>query len=218
MKIGLINPNSNRQTMDMMVDIARRAVPAATVDGFTATTGPMMIEDCAALDASSAEVVRIGHALVDFDGLIVSAFGDPGAQVLGAGLSIPVVGIGSAAARFANTKEAPFAVVTTTPALVRRIDQLMQAAAPDVPYLGTFVTNGDAASLMSRAQDLDLALLGQIMRASSAGAAQAIIGGGPLGAAAERLASQSPIELINPIKAATAEICSILNSGRGYQL
>jgi Asp/Glu/hydantoin racemase len=96
-------------------------------------------------------------------------------------------------------------VATTTPALAARIDALMTTQNPSQPYLGCFLTEEEPEALMADAQALDTALLGAIRRAAASGAEQVIIGGGPLGEAALRLASQSPVPLIHPILAAAQE-------------
>lgn len=202
-RIGLINPNSNAETTAMMVAIAASASGMARITGYTARYCPPLITHPAALLASSASVVGIGLTLQDHDAIIVSAFGDPGAAELAAVLNIPVVGIGAAAAQAAARRGLPFAVVTTTPDLVGSIDALMQQHCGDVPFLGTFVPhNCDAAALMAQREEMDAALLDQIGLAIAAGARQIIIGGGPLGEAAERLGPRAPVPLIHPIKEA----------------
>ena len=202
-RIGLINPNSNAETTAMMVSIAASVYGAARVFGHTARSSPPLITTPAALLACAPAVVRIGLTLQDHDAVIVSAFGDPGAAELAAALTIPVMGIGAAAAQAAVRHGAPFAVVTSTPDLVGPIDALMHQHGGSVPFLGTFVPRDlDAAAFMSHPDDLDAVLLAQIDLAIAAGARQIIIGGGPLGAAAERLGPRVPVPLIHPIKEA----------------
>jgi Asp/Glu/hydantoin racemase len=202
-RIGLINPNSNAGTTEMMVAIAASTSDVARIVGYTARHSPPLITHPAALLASAPNVVGIGLTLQDHDAIIVSAFGDPGAAELASALTIPVVGIGAAAALAAADRGAPFAVVTTTPDLVGPIDALMNQHRGDVPFLGTFVPPvRDAAALMARTDEMDAALFDQISLAIAAGARQIIIGGGPLGAAAERLGPQSAVPLIHPIKEA----------------
>ena len=204
--IGLINPNTNAATTRAMVSIAQRAVPALNIMGLTAQHGPMMIQNRLALDASATEVVRLGQSVQALQGLIVSAFGDPGVAQLSKDNPTPVVGIGGAAARLAARRGGALAVVTTTPKLADQIDMLMQDQCGAARYLGCFLTVGDPEALMQDPEGLDAAMLAEIKRAAEAGASQVIIGGGPLGMAAERLADRSPIPLINPIRAAAYEM------------
>lgn len=217
MEIGLVNPNTNAATTRMMLSIAQQATPAVTFIGLTAALGPKMILDGIALDASVGEVVRLARSTQGLDGLIVSAFGDPGVAQLSRESKLPVIGIGGAAARAADQRGGVFAVVTTTAKLVERINMLMQGQSQNAAYAGTFITAGDPRSLMDAPDNLDAALLVQIQRAALAGATQVIIGGGPLGMAAERLATRSPVPLINPISAAAREMGNLLAVNEGAQ-
>lgn len=209
-RILLMNPNSNADTTRDMVAIASAVVPGVT--GWTAPRGPRMIVTEQALD-EAAELV--GAASVPgCDGVIVSAFGDPGRDALAARLSCPVVGIGAAAAReahdLARAQNGAFAVATTTPELGPRIDRLMTRGTNTQAYLGCFFAQGEPLALMADAKALDAALLEAVTRAARAGAAAVIIGGGPLGEAAERLAAHAPVPLISPIRAAAAQIAAML--------
>lgn len=206
----LINPNSNAATTLAMLSIARRVLPE--MNGWTAPVGPRMILDDAAL-AQAARVVG-DAALPPASGVMVSAFGDPGRAALAARLDCPVVGIGAEAARAAGQGGRRFAVVTTTPGLRNSIDRLMRRAGGD--YLGTYITDGDALALMGLPDALDAALHDGILRAADDGAEAAIIGGGPLGAAADRLMARSPIPLVAPIPEAAAALGRLMARGISY--
>ncbi|WP_349538782.1 aspartate/glutamate racemase family protein [Sagittula sp. NFXS13] len=204
-RILLMNPNSNAATTAAMVRIARTILP--DVQGWTAPSGPPMIVDAAALDAA-AELVA-GADLPAVRGVIVSAFGDPGQGALARRLSCPVVGIGGAAA-VAAAAHGAFAVATTTPGLRGRIDALMSA---QEGYLGCFLTEGDPLDLMADPERLDAALRVAAERSVAAGAEAVIIGGGPLGEAAERLSAQVCVPLISPIRAAAQRLENRLTDG-----
>lgn len=212
-QILLMNPNANSATTRAMVAIASKILPG--VSGWTAPQGPQMIVTEATLDAA-AELVG-ATVLPECDGVIVSAFGDPGRARLAARLSCPVLGIGAAAARQAyalasasgGSSGGGFAVVTTTPDLAPRIDRMM-AGQGGAAYLGCYLAKGEPEALMLDAAALDAALLEASERAARAGAVAVIIGGGPLGEAAERLAECAPVSLISPIRAAAAEMAALL--------
>ncbi|HTV67753.1 MAG TPA: aspartate/glutamate racemase family protein, partial [Rhizobiaceae bacterium] len=82
--ILLINPNSSRATSEMMLAIARRvAAGRVAVVAATATRNPEMIVTARALEASVDEVVEMGLAHAPgCQGIIVSAYGDPGVNQL----------------------------------------------------------------------------------------------------------------------------------------
>ena len=93
--ITLINPNTSRKTTAMMTEIARKYIPGEfTIEGVTAARGVPMILDAAALSAAAEGVVDMGVAAAGrSDGLIVSAFGDPGLERLREVSGIAAVGI-----------------------------------------------------------------------------------------------------------------------------
>ncbi|WP_238364010.1 aspartate/glutamate racemase family protein [Mesobacterium pallidum] len=205
--ILLMNPNSNAQTTVTMCAIAATALGAPPA-GWTAPNGPDLITTPEAL----AEAGRLVAAVTPDPGIaavIVSAFGDPGAEALQHRLDCPVVGIGAASARAAGAGGVTFAVATTTPLLGPQIDALMRRAG-GASYLGSVFATGDAQALMADADALDAALLGAIERAADSGARHVIIGGGPLGAAAERLRPRAPARLFNPILCAAVEVAALL--------
>ncbi|MDO6722399.1 aspartate/glutamate racemase family protein [Celeribacter halophilus] len=204
MKFALINPNSNPATTQEMCEIAMPYL-SVTPWGWTATDGPKMITTPAALHAAAQQVAQ-ADLPADMRAVIVAAFGDPGAEALARRLPCPVVGIGAAAARAAAADDAPFAVATTTPMLSQSITEAMTRHAPKGRYVGTFISDTDPQSIMLDDAALDAALLEQVRIATAQGAHRVIIGGGPLGRAATRLAPISPVPLINPIIAACNEL------------
>ncbi|WP_246107380.1 aspartate/glutamate racemase family protein [Puniceibacterium confluentis] len=206
-RVLLMNPNGCAATTRSMVAIAARTL--AGVEGWTAPSSPPLLMT-PQLVARASEQVAAAAIPEGVSGVIVSAFGDPGRAALAARLTVPVVGIGAAAAQAAAAGGRAYAVVTHTPALVPSIDALMQAAAPGGAYLGTFLADGDTATLSRNAQALDAALLRAMQRAHAAGARAVIIGGGPLGEAADRLRPVAPCALVAPIPEAARRLLTLL--------
>ena len=201
-RVLLMNPNSDVRTTAAMRAIAARVLPEAPL-GWTATRSPRLIASPEALEAAADEVA--GADFPAWPGaIIVAAFGDPGADRLAARAPCPVIGIGAAAARAASRGGEAFAVATTTPALRDLVDGLMRRHARD-GYVGCFCGDADPADLMTDPVALDAALLAQIGHAHSAGARRVIVGGGPLGEAAERLRDRTPAILVNPVLCAARE-------------
>jgi len=203
MRIALVNPNTTRATTDVMVWIAAEAAGAGVrVEGLTARFGAPLITDPDALDIAAQAVAALRPDMARFDAVIVSAFGDPGLEALRAQLGIPVTGIAEAGMAEAGIGGRRFAVVTTTPRLVARIDDCALRYHAE-GYGGTWTTPGDPAAVMAEPARLDAALTDAIHEAVDAGAAEAVvIGGGPLAMAARALAGISPVPLIEPVPAA----------------
>ena len=209
----LINPNSNRATTDMMVQIAQSAASGAVeVIGATARDSPMMIVDPAALAAAGPPVVEIGlGAGPDVSGIIVSAFGDPGLADLRRRAGVPVVGIAEAAMLAASAGGRRFGVATTTPRLVGAIDARVAALGLGSLYTGTRVTVGDADGLVGDPAVL-IEALGRVvgMCVAGDGAEAVIIGGGPLGDAAAALVPLFGVPVIAPIPAAVRRLMVVV--------
>ena len=126
MRLLLINPNTSAATTAAMVKIARQAAAGGTtIDGLTAPSGAPLITGEAALEEAGRAVASLGPAVLADgpDGVIISAFGDPGLEALRAVLPMPVTGIAEAGMAEAGEGWRRFCVVTTTPDLKTAIEQ-----------------------------------------------------------------------------------------------
>jgi allantoin racemase len=212
----LINPNTSRDTTDMMVAIARTCVPAdIAVQGVTAACGAAVITTPQALAAAAIEVVEIGRRKAgEVSGMVVGAFGDPGLEALRERLSIPVVGICEASMLEAAAGARRFGVATTTPELAAAIEDRARDLDLLAQYVGIRLTPGDPVALMADPARLHEALADAVARSFEDDHAQAvIIGGGPLGQAALSLAARFKQPIIAPIPAAMRRMLALMNDG-----
>lgn len=213
-EILLINPNSSSATTAMMVKIANGEAPAGCrVTGVTAAGGPGMIVNEDELDAAATEVLKAWRSAADgrWDGVIVSAFGDPGLELLRREARVPVVGIAEASMLAASEGRRRFGIATVTPELVSPIDGRAAALGLRGLYTGIRLTQGDPRALAADAHALEEALAQAVQRCIDEDGAQAvIIGGGPLGQAALALAPRFDVPVIAPISAAMRLLCSRL--------
>ncbi|MET0208167.1 MAG: aspartate/glutamate racemase family protein [Burkholderiaceae bacterium] len=210
--ILLINPNTSQGTTDMMVAIASAELPpGGRVTGMTAAFGPPMIVNETELAAAGLQVEQVWKkAGAHWSGIIISAFGDPGIERVRASSHVPVVGICEASMLEASAKGRRFGIATVTPDLLAAIDADVDALGLRASYTGTRLTEGDPRVLASDAVALEAAL-GDAVRACIEDGAQAvIIGGGPLGQAAVRLAPHFDIPIIAPISAAMSQLLGLL--------
>jgi allantoin racemase len=212
-EILLINPNSSSATTAMMVKIANGEAPAGCrVTGITAAGGPAMIVNEDELDAAATEVLKAWRSSGGpWDGVIVSAFGDPGLELLRREAGVPVVGIAEASMLAASEGGRRFGIATVTPELVSPIDGRAAALGLRGLYTGIRLTQGDPRALAADARALEEALAQAVHRCIDEDGAQAvIIGGGPLGQAALALAPRFDVPVIAPISAAMRLLCSRL--------
>ncbi|MGW0121991.1 aspartate/glutamate racemase family protein [Streptomyces sp. NPDC003327] len=215
----LVNPNTSAATTTAMTALARRALgPAVPVRGVTVDRGPAVLTDPAALRAAAPEVLATGLRAVaggDCAALLVAAFGDPGLDELRAASGVPVVGLGEAALLEAAADGVPFGIATITPLLADAIGERVAALGLTASYTGLRLTAGRPERL---AADPEL-LLDRLERAVRAcvdrdGARAVVIGGGPLGEAAEALRTRCAARIVAPIPAACRAVTRTLPTAR----
>jgi Asp/Glu/hydantoin racemase len=211
----LINPNSSPTTTDMMVAIAQNAARGrVAVTGATATRSPPMIVTRAALAAAADEVVEIGdRCAAHHAGIIVSAFGDPGLAKLRQHVPIPAVGIFEASMLAAARDGQRFGVATVTPDLAEPIAERARELKLAALYTGIRCTAGDPLALASDQRGLREALLVAVRACIEQDGAEAVvIGGGPLGQAADWLQPLFDTPIIAPIPCAVDSLIEVLQA------
>ena len=204
-RIVLVNPNTNTATTALMLAIAREhLVPGAELEGVTAITGAPLITNEDQLRIAAEAVADMAPSLAEMsDGVIVSAFGDPGADALRGLLSVPVAGIAECAMREAAAGGRRFAVVTTTPALAPVIAARADGLGLGRQLAAIRTTEGRPDTLMADASRLVAALeRAARLTLEEDGAETIIIGGGPLAAAARELGRRLSTVIVEPIPAA----------------
>lgn len=208
----LINPNSSQATTQMMQGIAQsRAADGLRIEAVTATRSPTMITNEAQLAASVAEVVELGRAArPDCIGVIVSAYGDPGATELTDVLDIPVIGICEASMIDAAQGGRRFGVATVTPDLAEAIERRAASIGLAGLYTGIRCSPGDPEELANDPANLHRELAAAIRLCIADGAEAVIIGGGPLGEAADQLQGQFDVPIIAPIRSAVALLTRLI--------
>jgi allantoin racemase len=206
--ILLINPNSNDKTTASMAEIAATATDGVPVEGKSNQGVPPLLTTPADLKNAIPGVVKIGVTGAADDrvgAIIVAAFGDPGLAELRAAVDLPVFGIREQAYREAARDGRPFGIATTTPdpGLAEAFRQTAVALGYGEQFRGTRATPGDPNALMAKSADELDAALAEVVNASIADGAEAvIIGGGPLTASALRLQPKFDIPLVVPVIAA----------------
>lgn len=206
-RLLLVNPNTSVETTARMLEIARAAAPPGTlIEGATAPFGaPLITNEAELARAGEAVLALLAEAPEGLDGIILSAFGDPGLAEARARLSRPVTGIAEAGMAEAACGEAggrAFAVATTTPGLADAITRAALRCGHATRFRGVFLTRGDPAALMADAPALEDALAAACGAAIRGGAEAVVIGGGPLAAAARAIVDRLPVPIVEPIPAA----------------
>lgn len=203
--ILLINPNTSTATTAMMVDIAQSEAPQGfVIHGASAEHGVPMILNAPQLEAAAAGVIENWrkHGSTA-KGVVIGAFGDPGIDALREIADVPVVGLCEASILEASQGGRRFGIATVTPDLVEPIDANVHALGVHAHYTGIRLTSGDPLALAAAPERLLEALAKAVAECIEIDHAQAVvIGGGPLGQAAQRLQQRFPVPVIAPIPAA----------------
>ncbi|MFF7813215.1 aspartate/glutamate racemase family protein [Streptomyces roseolus] len=218
--VALVNPNTDRATTAMMAAIARRTLrpeDGYEVRGVTVAAGPPMLVDEDLLRASVRHVLDAADTLLagpdgpEVAALIVGAFGDPGVEELRARTPVPVIGIAEAALREAGADGRRFGIATTTPGLAAAIDARAARLGWSAQYTGVRLTPGDPHRLAANPGELTERLAEAVDRCVREDGAEAVvIGGGPLGEAAEALRDRFPVPVVGPVPAASREALRLL--------
>lgn len=208
-RIVLVNPNTSVNSTALMLAIAREHLAEDfSLEGATATSGPPLIVTPDQLHTAGEVIMAMGTSLaMHADGVIVSGFGDPGVEGLRRMLSVPVVGIAEAAMHEAAGFGGPFAVVTTTPALLFSISAFAEKLGLGSLLTSVHTTAGAPEDIMSDNEFLvhELERISRLA-VNDHGAETIIVGGGPLANAARALRDRLAVRVVEPIPAAMRRI------------
>lgn len=215
----LINPNTSETTTAMMHRLARAVLPETfELQSATAARGAPMITTAAELATSVDEVLTIGRARADgVSAIVVCAFGDPGAAVLRAEISVPVIGIGEASMREAALGGRRFGVATTTQGLDVAIVEAAARYGFEALFTGCRIPADDPLQLAAHPA-LQVERLAEAVTACIEldGAGAVVIGGGPLGQSAAELEARvgafGDVPVIAPIAAAMRAVAAQLSA------
>jgi Asp/Glu/hydantoin racemase len=214
-RIVLVNPNTSEPLTALMVEIAREFSPAGfRIAGLTARFGAPLLTNEVEVDEAAHAVRALAPELAQSaDAVIVSAFGDPGADDLAALLDQPVIGIAEAGMRAAAANGRRFAVVTHTRRLVRRMALRAEEIGLGAHCVCVLATEGDPVALMATPVELESALQGLAEQAVAKHGAEAIIiGGGPLGRVAKGLSGKVGVPVIEAIPEAVRYLDAALGA------
>jgi allantoin racemase len=207
----IVNPNTSAATTALILRTAVAAAPIGlTLTALTAQRGPSLIVDPEGLAVAAAAVAELAPEFTSA-GVIVAAFGDPGADVLRSQLKVPVIGIGEAAIRAAQSGGRRYSIVTTTPKLVAGIQARVEQLGCGADLASIRVSTEDPARLTADAVALEARLQDLVdLCVAQDGAEAVIIGGGPLAAATAAIAGRTRVAIIAPVPAAVAWLAKAL--------
>ena len=213
-RILLLNPNSTRASTDLMGDFAQAALgPDWTVRLKTNEDAPPIITDLAGAERATASLLKLFRQGLDpCEGVILSAFLDPGLADLRAMLDVPVVGIAEAAMQAAG-RHGRFAILSTTPDLNEHLRALAVVYGEGDRLVDILRIKGDPYTVMGD-PDLLLATLREMLTEATEtlDVDAVIVGGGPLAQAARALGEEARLPIIEPVPAAALALKALIET------
>lgn len=184
-----------------------------TVVPGTNTDAPPIITESVGLARATKSTIALFEGGYDpLDGVIVSAFIDPGLEWLKTHLKVPAVGIAQAAMDEA-AGHGRFVILSTTPGLAGAMTGLVDRYGHAGGCAGIIGIEGDPYTVMSDPARLLQELSVLLDRAVTELSADAVIvGGGPLVDAARQLSATAPVPLIEPVPAAARSIRRLIEA------
>ncbi len=128
MRFLLLNPNTTETMTRDMEEQARKYARAGTeVDGLTAPVGSTSIEGFYEEEYAIIHFLEaIKKHAADYDGVILSCYGDPGLHAAREISPVPVVGIAEASMLMACTVAHKFSIVTVIPRVKPMIENMVR--------------------------------------------------------------------------------------------
>lgn len=186
-----------------------RGAPGAgwtVVPGTNSDAPPIITEPEGLARATKSTIALFEGGYDPLDGVIVSAFIDPGLEWLKAHLKVPVVGIAQAAMDEA-AGHGRFVILSTTPGLAGAMTELVERYGHRDACAGIIGIEGDPYAVMGNPERLLTELSALLDRAVTSLKAEAVIvGGGPLVDAARQLSATAPVPLVEPVPAAARSL------------
>ncbi|MDF1790975.1 MAG: aspartate/glutamate racemase family protein [Thalassobaculaceae bacterium] len=210
-----MNPNSTQASTDLMAGVAREVLGDDwTVVTFTNPDAPAIITDPAGAARATDSLLRLFEGGLDpCDGVILSAFLDPGLAELRARLAVPVVGIAEAAMQAAG-RHGRFAILSTTPDLNTHLRELAVVYGEGDRLVDILRIQGDPYMVMGD-PDLLMATLRAMLKDATdrLDVAAVIVGGGPLAMAARLLGAEATLPIVEPVPAAALALKAAIDAG-----
>lgn len=213
-RILLLNPNSTRASTDLMGAFAQEALgPDWTVRLKTNEDAPPIITDVAGAERAAASLLKLFRDGLDpCEGVILSAFLDPGLEDLRAMLDVPVVGIAEAAMQAAG-RHGRFCILSTTPDLNEHLRALAVVYGEGDRLVDILRIKGHPYKVMGDPDLLMATLREMLAEATQTLEVDAVIvGGGPLAKAARALRSEASLPIVEPVPAAALALKALIEA------
>lgn len=205
MKLLLVNPNTSEAMTSLMADAASSiASPGTDIVPTTARVGFPFVSSRVEAEISAPHIFEtIAEHHADVDGVIISAFGDPG--IVGARqlFDIPVIGVSEAAMLTACALGDRFSIITFSERFAAWFYDCVLRTGLERRFAGFRFPDEDFRSIDTVQEDLAETMVHIVEEAARVDGAEVVIfGGGPLAGLAAKVAHRLPIPVVDPVASA----------------
>ena len=212
LRLLVINPNTSEAiTARLRALVEDEAGPDVVVSAVTARFGAPYISDRTGAAIAADAVLDVAKAELQDgavpDAIIIACFGDPGLNALQEIVPCPVVGFAEAGLRAAAAEPGPFMVATNGEAWCDMLAELATTIGLS-DRISSFLSIGDAA-----ARDAELCRAMITEEAERTGATRVVLGGAGLIPILADVATDLPLPLIDPHRAAIRKAIALARAG-----
>lgn len=205
MKLHLLNPNTSEAMTSVMASAATSAAsPETEIFPTTARVGFPYVSSRVEAEISATYIFEtIAEHHGEMDGVIISAFGDPGLVGARQLFDIPIVGVAEAAMLTACALGERFSIVTFSENLVDWFHDCVVRNGLESRFAGMRLPSEGFQSIDNVQEELADRLVELVEEGVRIDRADvAILGGGPLAGLAAKVAHRLPVPVVDPIAAA----------------
>lgn len=213
MKILILNPNmSGQMTELMMTTVGETIPPDVQLVAMTALRGvPYISSRSEALIAGNLVLEMIAERQDEVDGVVISAFGDPGLLAARELFDLPVIGMAEASMLTACMLGKTFALVTFSKNLSAWYEEVVAQTHLQERCVGICVPDAPFLSVANVQNELENEIVDTAERAvGEKGADVIILAGAPLTGLANRIADRVPVPVVDPAIAAVCQAQSLI--------
>lgn len=212
LRLLVINPNTSEAITARLRALAEDEAGAdVTVSAISARFGAPYISDRAGAAIAADAVLDAARAELqdgaEPDAIVIACFGDPGLGALQQAVPCPVAGFAEAGLLAAAAEPGPFMVATNGEAWCDMLSELATTMGLS-DRISSFLSIGDAA-----ARDAELCRAVITQEAERTGAARVVLGGAGLIPILADVASDLPLPLIDPHRAAIRKAIELARAG-----
>ncbi len=199
-RIMVLNPNTSSRITELLRRAALKAAPPdCAIVARSVAAGPAALREAADLGVAEREVLAVVRTQTDLDGLVISAFGDPGFEKTQAAAGFPVVGLGASGMTAAEAL-GQFVILTLGPQMDKHLRARVSQLGLAGHLIGIRFLEADIPDVAEAPERFLSEIKAQAEVAAAQGAQALLLGGAPFTGLGHLV--RAPIPVIDGLRAA----------------